>query len=169
MIYKTCRELPIHNFNEIGITNDFKHLISDKSEHSEEELKEAWLDILNEFILINPESGLKYENELKIQLFKLVTRLQVLENMIRFSIYSEDLLKKLGITKKNIRRELNKTRQKTTKLRAKLKVDEKVETEVNGFEKTLAQLTKFYGAKIDRFTTTVSEWLELRNTAINNG
>lgn len=169
MIYKTCRTLPIHNFNEIGITGDLSYLISDGSKHTEDELKESWLDILNEFIIIHPDQTIKYENDLKEKLFLMVTRLVVLENMINLDFYPESILKKLNLKKERVRKEFNKTRQKTAHLRAKLKTSDKVETEVNGFEKTLAHLTKFYGAKIDRHTTTVSEWLELKQAAIKDG
>lgn len=169
MTYKNCRELPIHNFNEIGLSNDLSYLISDNSKHDDQELKDAWLDILTDFILINPDKGIKYENELKQRLFYLVNRLSVLEKVIEYDLYTDAILGKLKLKKKNVRREFNKVRQRTAQLRAKLKTEEKVEQEVNTFEKTLAQLTKFYGAKIDRFTTTVSEWLELKDTAFRNG
>ncbi len=46
MLYKNCRELPYHNFNEIQVEGDLNYLVKDKGKHSEEELKEHWIDIL---------------------------------------------------------------------------------------------------------------------------
>ena len=48
--YKNCRELPMHNFNEIQITNDLNYLVKDKTKQSDEDLQRHWIEILEESV-----------------------------------------------------------------------------------------------------------------------
>lgn len=169
MIYKTCRELPIHNFNEISLTSDLTYLVKDGTKYSIEQLQDAWLDILSEFILINPNQLLKYEESLKQDLFLMISKIKVLENIINNNLYTSTILNKLNIKKERVKKEYNKLRHKIAVLTSKLKGEEKAKKELNSFEKTLAVMTKFYGAKMDRKTTTVSEWLELKQAMTKDG
>lgn len=159
MIYQNCRELPIHWFNEIGLTGDLKYLIKD-GEHTEEELNDAWLDILSEYVLIHPIGFLKQEQQEKQKLAYMSQRMAIIKTVMDFDVYSDELLKKLKLTRKTIKKEYNKLRQKTAQLHARLNTKEEIKQEQSGFEKTVIQLSKYYGFKIDRYTTTVSEWLQ---------
>lgn len=81
MLYKSCRELPMHNFNEIQLTNDLSYLIKDGSDHSQEELQQQWIDILDERSQTNKDrTQTKYFRDSSELLF-LETKLNILTTL----------------------------------------------------------------------------------------
>ena len=78
MLYKNCRELPMHNFNEIQVENDLSYLIKDGAEHDSEELERHWIDILEEsFKLSKDHSQQKFFRD-RAELIYLETKITIL-------------------------------------------------------------------------------------------
>ena len=78
MLYRNCRELLYHNFNEIQITGDLTYLIKDNAEHGQEELREHWVEILEEYCELSNNYEQKKFFRDKAELKNLEIKLNVL-------------------------------------------------------------------------------------------
>src|SRR5690606_18336336 len=56
MLYKNCRELPIHNFNEVLVYGNYSALIKE-GEYPKTELIEAWNGIIDEYYSLSNDKS----------------------------------------------------------------------------------------------------------------
>ena len=168
MLYKNCRELPYHNFNEIQETNDLSYLAKDKEEHDELELKRHWIDILEEYFKLNNDfsqikffrdkAELKYlEVKLKsLNQIKIITSVELTDEQ-KESI--DKILKKYNVS--NIEQDILGTKDDIN-----LKInrfDLAYNNEKKGnFEEALAMM-RMNGCQVNRHEITVTEWVALLN------
>lgn len=104
MLYKNCRELPMHNFNEIQVENDLSYLIKDGAEHDSEELERHWIDILEEsFKLSKDHSQQKFFRD-RAELIYLETKITILSYVkeLEHLTLTDTQQKTLDDIKKNI-------------------------------------------------------------------
>ncbi|MXV39350.1 hypothetical protein GO491_11795 [Flavobacteriaceae bacterium Ap0902] len=156
MLYKNCRELPIHNFNEC-MEGNFSYLVI-SGEHSEIEIQEKWIGIIDEYnSLITKGADINISKKaeilglhLKINLITILQELKSVESLADGEF--KDLIKKYG--KPTLLAGLkNKLNRKLNEL------PEQKDSE-NDFDKTLAVLNS-QGFNVDRFKTPVSEYIKM--------
>jgi hypothetical protein len=165
MVFKKCNQLPIHNFNEIATTQNLNFLKKDQnSEVPEEELQQAWLDILDEYFRISNNNYALQLFRKKIKVITLEKKLNVLE-IIRFCLekgcdVSEEM-KMYRVTKENLTANIGLIQNDIIRITKTIPKEEfsKDETE---FDRTIAIILK-NGFQINRFTTVVSEWCAILN------
>ena len=158
-MYDSCDVLPIYIFDKILQTQDYTLLNVDNP-------AEVWKDIVVEYEekMGEYEQRMKYRKQLEI--LYLETKLNtlkrcylVLQTNPPYDIIKEidNVEKKFGV--KNIERGIKSTE-------ALIEIKRK-EIEVKGDRKSLdyhiARVSKFLGYRVDKFETTVSEWVELLN------
>lgn len=163
VLFTKCSELPIHNFNEIANNNDFNYLKVNKTDTAtDEELMIAWLVILDEYFRISKNvhgiSILKKKTSLmflqkKLQVFEalqicLSKNINVEKEMILYKTNKDIIKIHVGMIKNDIQRVFKS-----------LPVEEN-RKEDNEFDRTVAVILK-NGFQINRFKTTVSEWVQI--------
>ena len=79
--YKNCRELPMHNFNEIQITNDLNYLVKDKTKQSDEDLQRHWIEILEESFELSKDTNQKKFFKDKSELIHLEVKINILHTL----------------------------------------------------------------------------------------
>lgn len=148
MLYKNCRELPIHNFNEC-MEGNLSYLVV-SGEHTDDELESKWVDILDEYNALTKTGVdtniIKRCEIVSLQLqIDLIVELSTLSNVEEFQKYTQNKDRLIaGLT---------------NKLNRKIKELPK-NTDKNDFDKTLAVLNS-NGFTIDRFKTPVSEYVKM--------
>ena len=90
-LYKNCRELLYHNFNEIQLTGDLSYLIKDNEEHTEDELTEHWENIVEEYLEISNNFEQKKFFRDRAELKALELKLSILQTI--------QYITKLGLNK----------------------------------------------------------------------
>lgn len=161
MIYNNCRELSIHCFNEICLTNDLKLLIKENSKHyTERELLEKWIDIINQYNELQNNTNV-YDYKIKLEKNKLkltqMYALLILDNINEDKIVIKKICSKIGIVYDKLDLFINQT---IKELRKEEQFNEN--SNENQLEETLAILNE-NGFKIDRFKTPVSEYVACIN------
>lgn len=171
-IYQNCRELPIHNFNEVIITGDLNFLIKDKSTQDPEELKKAWDNILSEFHDISDDKAYKKILSEKAEIIYLKGKVLACQIIIEVGSNreSEEILKGIKELRKRYRVRDARNTLAATKNKLKLKIAQFERMTTHEESKVslgsmIANVSRILGYKIDRFTTTVEEWVELLKTA----
>lgn len=162
-LYHRCNEMPIHNFNEVSNGN-FDYLkINRNDKVSEKELQDTWLTIIDEYFVLSKNvqgiENLKKKSVLillqnKIQIYEamricLARKVNIEKEMQMYGVNEKDLPQHIALVKYDID-DLNMILSKTD-----------VQGE-NEFDKTFAIVLK-NGFQINRFTTTVSEWIAILN------
>lgn len=174
MLYKNCRELPYHNFNEIQIEGDLKYLIKDTEIHEDNELQDHWLKILEERLKANNDFEQKKFFRDKAELNYLQVKLTVLEGILPLYLFDltdeqqeqiQTILKLYRVS--NIEQDILGTKDDINiKISALKKGDD---SEKKGsFDKTLAVM-RMNGYNVNRFDITVSEFDELISQMKING
>jgi hypothetical protein len=163
ILYTKCNELPCHNFNEVATNNDFNYLKVNKNDVATDiELETAWLGILDEYFRISKNTqGLNILKK-KTSLLFLENKLQVFEAMqiCLSKNINIDLEMKMYRTDKNILKiHIGMIKNDINRILKTLPVEENTKDE-NEFDRSLAVLSQA-GFKIDRFTTVVSEWVQM--------
>lgn len=166
MLYKNCRELPYHNFNEVQVEGDLTYLIKDKEKHDDVELKNHWINILEEYFKLNNDfSQAKFfrdKSELNYLQLKLTT-LKHIKPLLDIKLNKEqknklnELLKKYRVT--NLDQDiLGTTDDINLKInRFNLSYDNEKKS---NFEETLAVM-RINGCQVNRHEITVTEWIAL--------
>lgn len=166
MLYQNCRELPYHNFNEIGITGDLKFLIK-KGRHGNKELERHYIEILDEYIQLTDDFAQKKFFKDKAELKFLEVKLEILkffEGIIKENLDGDNrkrydrILKQYRVT--DIKRSILGTQDDIN-----LKINQLKKTDLDqknsNFEDDLATM-RMNGVNIDRFKITVSELVALK-------
>lgn len=168
MLYKNCRELPYHNFNEVQVEGDLTYLIKDKTEHDDIELKEHWINILEEyFTLTNDFSQTKFFRD-KAELNYLQLKLSVLKHvkpLLRLNLNKaqkekiDEVLKKYRVTdvEQDILGTTDDINLKINRFNLAYNSEKK-----SNFEELLA-LMRMNGCQVNRHEITVTEWIALLN------
>ncbi len=159
-IYQSARELPIHYYNEVIITQDFTHLVIDVDrEYDEGYLALAWLNINNEFLEIieDKESIISFKK--KAEIMYLYLKLEVLLTISEFPtnyLQKEEVKKLLKSYKvRNLKTAIAVTQNKIAFISKEL--ERGVSNEKWDFEGTLAMLNEA-GYNINRKSTMLSEF-----------
>lgn len=177
--YNSCSELPLYNFIKIVCKDDLTWLYAEKKSllNKNVDLQPVWDQIFSEYCELakNPKS--KQVFELVKELTLLDSKIKLVKNIVEFLRVeiNDDLitiLKSMGFLYKfqpnTIEKDLNLTLSsaKRFEIRKKeaeqdykaLQTDEKNATEKD-FEFLIAQISRFMQFKIDKKTTSVSEYL----------
>ena len=166
MLYRNCRELLYHNFNEIQITGDLTYLIKDNAEHNQEELRNHWVNILEEYCELSNNYEQKKFFIDKAELKSLEIKLNVLVHLnpiMKMDLDNEQkakidkILKRYKVT--DIERDILGTKDdiniKIKKLHVSLE-----EKETSTFEEIISAL-RINQINVSRKELTVSEYISL--------
>lgn len=155
--YNSCRVLPIFLFDEIIKTKDLT-LLGDVKEPDK-----VWESILYEYdeLMSTYESRKDYRN--KLEIVNLELKLKVLKNLF-FVLQmnpTEEQLKKLEEIKKLYKiSDIKIAISSTETLLAIKRQDKKSNTKQRSLDWQIARASSYLGYRIDKFKTTVSEWVE---------
>jgi uncharacterized membrane protein YgaE (UPF0421/DUF939 family) len=175
MLYRTIRELPIHNFNECDLFNEYTYLIKEKDkEYTEEELIEHWDKLYEDYrTTIKDKSHIfYYQDYLKLQKleleFNILLSIHYLKNeLISISEESEKILNDI-LSSLRISGSLSDVIDiRKSKLDREIKLFQdkyqvKRENVSGGIDDLIPYLLS-EGYFINRHTTTVSEWCGIIN------
>lgn len=174
MLYSSCRELPLHIFNEILVIDDLALLAKEKSEvvYSNDVLIKQWELILDEYSELskNQESQKVYRDKAEILfLEQRLNALRIIFVLGQVSKTEKQNDEYLALRKKHRVKDIKKDMSATENiLRLKIEDFKRMnanESNPNSFEYNLANVSNILGFQINRFTTTVSEWLSLLKVA----
>lgn len=180
MVYTNCRQLPIHNFNEIILTNDLAFLLKDLKDLNDqksqafpkEDLEIVWQKILEEFSeLTNDDSNKKMFRQ-KSEILFLEQKLNALRCIFilgQLDLNEDQNRQYLELRKKFKVKDIKKSIA-STENQLRLKIDDfkriyANETSPKSFEYNLTRISKVLGFQINRYTTTVAEWIQYIQTA----
>jgi len=158
MLYQNCREIPIHNFNEISITGDMSFLIKEKGKHTEDELQDKWIDLIDEYNGYFNKENESLEKNKQIELLRFeYLKLIAIKNLILSNENGDEvkkILKKLNIKEDKLDRFISSCLSNLNKL----SLENNIKSD-NGysFEESLIVLNE-NGFNVDRFKNTVSEY-----------
>lgn len=167
-LYKTCREIPIHNFFELSRTGELKYLLKNylEIENIEEtpELSDVKINIIDEYNSLF--KGKKNEEiALKAELVSLEIRLQnllLIHDLFIISGKTPEILllaKKADVELDEIEIYIKNTKSQIKKLENKVNSElENSENDTDSLEKTLS-LVKENGFNFDRYTTPIIEFV----------
>ncbi len=162
-LYDRCNTLPIHNFNEVATTGNFDYLKVNKEDNvSDEQLQLAWLSILDEYFTISKNNMALIQFRKKTELIFLEKKLQVLEILkfcINRNINVTDQLKEYKTSKEKISIHIGMIKNDISRISKSLPQEE-IKKDNSEFDRSIAVLSQA-GFKIDRFTTVVSEWVQM--------
>lgn len=171
-IYQNCRELPIHNFNEVIITGDLNFLVKDKSIQDPELLNQQWKNILDEFHEISNDKAFNRILLEKAEIIYLQGKVLACQVIIGIGTngQNEEITEKIKELRSRYRIRDVKQALASTKNKLKLKIAQFERMTTHEESKVslgamIANVSRILGYKIDRFTTTVEEWVELIKTA----
>lgn len=165
-LYKTCREIPIHNFFELSRTGELRYLLRDYHQEVEEteELNQIKIDIIDEY-------GALFKNQRneglmeKCELMNLEVKLQnlyVLQRLISISGMKPhiiDLAVNMNVEPESIDIYIKTLESQVKKLQKRIESEsETTENYTDNLEKTLS-LVKENGFNFDRFTTPIIEFV----------
>lgn len=180
MLYKNCRELPIHNFNECEAFNDYQYLIKDKKEHADEDLYSKWGEIYAEYLELLKSDEIRSFYKDKMALYLLSAKVKQIES-IKTII---GLMPYLG------EEESKAMKEQVSKIAKKMRIDNvdqafeifssRLQTKIDDFNRMydskketstvddmIPVLIK-QGYPINRHTTTVSEYCNILNAIQKN-
>lgn len=176
MLYASCRELPLHIFNEILVIEDLGLLVKKQppegQAYSVEQLTEQWQKILDEYSELSKDQASKKVYRDKAEILFLEQKLNALRIIFVLGQLPKDekqtqeyldLRKKFKV--KDIKKDMTSTENL---LRLKIEDFKRMnanESNPNSFEYNLAKVGEILGFQINRFTTTVSEWINLLKVA----
>lgn len=164
-LYRKCNELPIHNFNEISNNGNFNYLkINKKDFVSDLDLQNAWLEILNEYLVISKNSQTFNMLNNQANTMQLEMRLRVLQSFkmcIENKIDIQNYLLEYKIKPENIDQHIGLVKNDLSKFYNEMPKENESKKE-NQFEETIAIILE-NGYQINRFTTVVSEWVAILN------
>jgi len=164
--YKNCRELPMHNFNEIQITNDLNYLVKDKSKQSDEDLQRHWIEILEESFELSKDTNQKKFFKDKSELIHLEVKINILHtlrNLTGLKLNNEQqkifdfIKKKYRVTdfEQSILQTTDKINLKISQFKRQYDSEKS-----SNFESMLASM-RINGYHVNRHEITVSEWFAL--------
>lgn len=172
MVYRNCRVLPLYIFNEIFTTTDLTTLIKkpeDVDKVSAEELETIWQDILQEYDTLNSNFSSKKQYKDSCEIVFLQTKLTFLRVCVILSQVAlsqeqqskmEEILKGYNVKDpiKDIDSVNNLLSIKKSEFESNYKKEKK---DKKSLDYNIARVSKFVGYRVDKFTVTVSEWVEL--------
>jgi len=187
--YSSCNELPLHNFIMIVVKNDLSMLYSEPNRfiYKEADLNEIWHIIFTEYNeLTKNESAfhvLSLVKDITVINFKLQQIQSAVDILFKYRSAHHfpeliDMLKSMGFIRysysdETIENDLRSIIMEAKKMVFDLQQHEreyKEATEDNGKSATIqdyidliAQLSKYMGFPIDKFRTTVSEFISYLN------
>lgn len=176
MLYQSCRELPLHIFNEILVIEDLGLLVKEQppegQAYSVEQLTEQWQKILDEYSELSKDQASKKVYRDKAEILFLEQKLNALRIIFVLGQLPKDekqTQKYLDLRKKFKVKDIKKDMTSTENL-LRLKIEDfkrmnANESNPNSFEYNLAKVGEILGFQINRFTTTVSEWINLLKVA----
>lgn len=170
LIYRNCRELPIHNFNEC-MNGDMTYLIAGKRTPNAVKLflqtvntEQVWLEIMNEYIELSKNNRAKKMLQNKNKIIWLQRRLNVLE-LIQQGIDEgydvSEYLTEYKLKKEKVKSQIALAKNELARLAPKNENHED-EKSKNDFDTSIAYILE-NGYQINRFTTVVSEYCEILN------
>lgn len=170
MLYKNCRELPIHIFNEILVSEDLGLLVKKPEGLAppSEELVKHWDALLDEYSEIAKDEASKKIYRDKAEILFLEQKLNALRIIFILGQVAKDerqtaeykaLRTKFKV--KDIKKDLA-----TAENLLRLKVEDfkrmnANESNPNSFDYNLVWVGTILGFQINRFTTSVAEWANL--------
>lgn len=173
MLYSSCRELPLHIFNEILVIEDLALLIKEKGQvYSDEQLLKQWESILDEYSELSKDQESKKIYRDKAEILFLDQKLSALRiiyilgqvplnaeqseqyRLLRTKFKVKDIKKDLAATENLLRLKIEDFKRMNSN-----------ESNPNSFEYNLAKVSGILGFQINRFTTTVAEWINLLKVA----
>lgn len=166
-LYQNCRELPIHNFNEIIITGNLNFLVKDGSIQNDDELAVLWQSILDEFHELSDDKSYNQLLKNKAEIIYLQGKVMACEILI--ALFGRTLTEEQEAKVKELRSKYKIKNAKTalahTRNRLNIKVDQFNRMTSNSESKhnlgrMISNVSRIVGYKIDRFNTTVEEWIE---------
>lgn len=157
-LYHNCRELPVHNFNEVMYTGNLQWLVVN-GEVDDYTLRDTWISILSEYYDL---TGNNKEFIKKKQLLKQITELNALEVFINVhgtlsKKEREKYYKELKVTEKNLITRYKRI-SNIVRLELEAQKDKKNEGSIRDLDKSLAILNE-NGFVVDRYKTPLSEYL----------
>lgn len=170
MLYKNCRELPYHNFNEIQVEGDLTYLVKDKEKHDDIELQKHWDFIIEEYFdLTNDFSQKKFFRD-KAELNYLQLKLTVMEKskyLLTLDLDKDnrdalnEMLKnyKVADLDNDILSVKDDIHLKLNRFKSAYNVEN-----TGTFEDMLASM-RMNGIQVNRHEITVSEWVSLLKQA----
>lgn len=162
-LYTRCNQLPVHNFNEAATNNDLNYLKVNKNDIvSDIELEKAWLEILDEYFTISKNTQGFSILKKKTNLIFLENKLHVFEALqicLSKNINVDAELKMYRTDKNIIKIHIGMIKNDINRISKTLPSEENAKDETE-FDRSLAVLSQA-GFKIDRFTTVVSEWVQM--------
>jgi len=165
-LYRACRELPVHNFNEVASNNDFSFLKKNPNDVvSDEDLQLAWLDILDEYLTISKNALVLNAMSKKAKVILLEKKLHVLEVMkfcAERGIDIDEELKEYRLKKDKIQINIGLIKNDINRLSNSMPNETERKNSNTDFDRSIAMLNK-NGFNINRFTTVVSEWVQALN------
>lgn len=169
MLYDSCRELPIHNFNEIIVTSNLDYLVKEGEVDLNEKM-DKWLDILDEWNGYFDETSKALRKKAKIIALQVeVTALASLLE-VKDVIEKEAFEKGCAILKVNPNKAEAIITSKVNRLNYELNLIENEQSEKFNIEDILATL-RVNGMNLNRFNDPVSElascllWLKRKANA----
>lgn len=174
MLYTSCRELPLHIFNEILVIEDLALLVKEKGEvvYTDEQLLKQWEIILDEYSELSKDQESKKIYRDKAEILFLDQKLNALliiyilgqvplnaeqaeqYRLLRTKFKVKDIKKDLAATENLLRLKIEDFKRMNSN-----------ESNPNSFEYNLAKVSGILGFQINRFTTTVAEWINLLKVA----
>lgn len=175
MLYSSCRELPLHIFNEILVAEDLGLLVKQQPEgreYSKEELFEQWQKLLDEYSELSKDQASKKVYRDKSEILFLEQKLNALRiifilgtipltekqmedlKALRAKFKVKDIKKSIAATENTLRIKIEEFKRMNAN-----------ESNPNSFEYHLARVGLILGFQIDSFKTTVSQWIELIKVA----
>lgn len=166
--YKTCREIPIHNFFELSRTGELKYLLKNHNEvesmEDSPELQQINIDIIDEYNNLfkdkRNEGVIKKSDLLSLQI-KYQNIILLNDLFISSGITDEvlELAKKIDVELENIEIHIKTLKSQIKKLENQQeKQSEDTENDSDNMEKTLS-LVKENGFNFDRYSTPVIEFV----------
>jgi hypothetical protein len=156
--------LPIHNFNEVATNGDLNYLKINREDHvKESELQIVWLNILDEYFALSKNvkaiSALKKKYSIILMNYKLEV-LNALKICLDKGINIDKELSLCKTDKVRLSAHIGMLKNDISRISNSLPIEDNRQ-ENSDFDRTLAVIMK-YGYKINRFKTTVSELIAIK-------
>lgn len=192
-LYRDCGTLPIWNFNQINLKNDFRWLVVGWNGYEDikvpKDANEVWQDIKNEWVKLLDDNTIAYYYELILELTYLQTRAGLVQQYL-YQIATRDMDKETmdkyiellkgwrfkwnvkNSKKVELERMMNQLKATQNTINLKLDELEQMKKENNfdeapsSLEKQAVILEQITGKNnIDVMTTSVAKWIEISKLA----
>ena len=173
MLYDNCRTLSIHLFNEISLTLNYRLLVKEDDHlYTDEKLSEVWDAIIDEYHKLNDDNAQSNFYRKKGNIIHLEQRLMLLRSLEYLTYFPLTKQQRIEFDKliikhniKDLKRELSATETKLGFLISEFEKEYSTNMEKFSFEHTLVRVSSLLGYQINRYKTSVAEWIELLKLA----